>query len=67
MLGNLPMTGDSDIFVWRQDRPKPNPIHSAPDALWYAVTPDYLTTMGITLERGRFISPQDTESSSRLW
>jgi predicted permease len=63
LLGNLPLTGDSDIEFWREDRRRPDRLSDAPDALWYAVTPDYLRVMGIPLLHGRFLTPQDTETA----
>src|ERR1700730_3710565 len=29
-------------LFWREDRTRPDRLSDAPDALWYAVTPDYL-------------------------
>ncbi|MGB6820558.1 MAG: ABC transporter permease, partial [Candidatus Acidiferrales bacterium] len=63
VFGNLPFTGESDINFWREDRKRPDRMSDAPDALWYAVTPDYLRAMGIPLLRGRFLTPQDTETA----
>ncbi len=63
VFGNLPLTGEADIAVWRQDRPRPESLHQGPGALWYAVTPEYLSAMGIPLVRGRFIEPQDSETA----
>ena len=34
--------------------------------IWYAVQPDYLKAMGIPLLRGRFISPDDNESTPSI-
>ena len=64
--GNIPLTGDSDILFWRTDRPEPPKRSEAPDALWYGVSPDYLSAMKTPLLRGRFFSAQDTEASSRV-
>ena len=63
VFGNLPFTGDSDIFLYREDRPKPDKDTDMADALWYEVGPDYLRAMRIALQRGRFFSPQDAEGA----
>ena len=34
--------------------------------IWYAVQPDYLKAMGIPLLRGRFISPDDNETTPSI-
>jgi predicted permease len=34
-----------------------------PDAMWYAVSPEYISVMRIPLLRGRFISSRDVESA----
>lgn len=65
-FGNLPFTGESDIDFWREDRPRPEKLTAAPDALWYAVTPDYLRVMHIPLLRGRFVNLRDSETSQRV-
>ena len=62
-FGNLPLTGESDIEFWREDRPRPEKMNDAPDALWFAVMPDYLRVMRIPLLRGRFITAEDSETS----
>ena len=59
LAGNLPLTGESDINFWREDRPRPAPPADPPNAIWYAPTPAYLRAMGIPLRRGRFFSDQD--------
>jgi predicted permease len=63
VFGDLPLFGESDIEFWREDKPKPERLNDAPDAVWYAVLPHYLQVMHIPLLRGRFISSQDTEST----
>jgi predicted permease len=61
--GGLPMFGDSEDPFWVVGHPKPERVSDMPSALWYEVEPDYLKVMGIPLERGRFFSEQDNESS----
>jgi predicted permease len=62
-FGNLPMTGDSDIAFWREDQKKPDSENQMPDAMWYAVSPEYLSVMKIPLLRGRFITSRDVETA----
>jgi predicted permease len=64
LMGNVPLTGESDIAFYREDRPKPDKDTDMPDALWYAVGPDYLRAMRIPLLRGRFFTAQDSEKTS---
>jgi predicted permease len=63
VLGNLPLTGVSDFWFYREDRPKPDKNTDMPDAIWYAVGPDYLRVMRIPLLSGRFIAAQDAEGA----
>ncbi len=63
LFGNLPLTGDSDISFYREDRSKPDKDTDMPDALWYGVGPEYLQAMRIPLLRGRFFTPQDAEGA----
>lgn len=65
-FGNLPFTGESDVEFWREDRPKPEKMTDAPDALWFAVTPDYLRVMRIPLLHGRFVTPADSETGQKV-
>jgi predicted permease len=59
LSGNLPLTGESDISFWREDRPRPEPPADPPNAIWYAPTPAYAHVMGIPIRRGRFFTDQD--------
>jgi len=62
-FGNLPMTGDSDISFWREDQKRPDSESQMPDAMWYAVSPEYISAMRIPLLRGRFFTPRDVEAA----
>jgi predicted permease len=63
LVGALPLTGDSLVGFWITGQPKPSSAKEMTRAQWYAVAPDYLKAMGIPLQRGRFLSPQDTETA----
>jgi predicted permease len=66
MGGSLPMTGDSEVPFWREDRPKPASDNDTPFALFYLVTPGYTDVMRIPLERGRFFTGRDDEHSPNV-
>jgi predicted permease len=61
--GAFPMSGDDEAIFWIDGQPKPPSLHEMNWALQYIVEPDYLRTMGIQLQRGRFLAPQDSEHS----
>jgi predicted permease len=63
-LGSRPMIHDSAIPLWIEGRPKPANESEMPAAMFYLVEADFEQAMGITLERGRFITPQDNENTS---
>ena len=63
LVGALPLTGDSLVGFWITGQPKPSSAKEMTRAQWYATAPDYLRVMGIPLQRGRFLSAQDTETA----
>jgi len=63
MNGAVPLAEENDLPFWVDGTPKPASENSMPDAYWYIAGPDYLKVMKIPLLRGRFIGPQDIESS----
>jgi len=63
LMGALPLTGDSLVGFWITGQPKPSSAKEMTRAQWYAIGPDYLKVMGIPLQRGRFLSVQDTETA----
>jgi predicted permease len=64
-LSSVPMTGDfSTLPFWLDGQAKPSTPAEMQWALSYIVEPGYLKVMGIPLQRGRFLTPQDHEHSS---
>lgn len=62
-LGSRPMIHDSSLPFWIEGQPKPANDNEMHQAMFYLVEAGYQQAMGITLERGRFISPQDNENA----
>ena len=62
-LGSRPMIHDSSLPFWIQGEPKPASDNDMPQAMFYLVEAGFEKAMGITLERGRFVSPQDNENA----
>ncbi|HEY6306811.1 MAG TPA: ABC transporter permease [Candidatus Angelobacter sp.] len=62
-LGSRPMIHDSSLPFWIEGRPKPANDNEMPQAMFYLVEAGFQQAMGITRERGRFVSPQDNENA----
>ncbi|HXN98119.1 MAG TPA: ABC transporter permease [Candidatus Acidoferrales bacterium] len=60
-LGSRPMIHNSTEVFWIEGQPKPANQHDMHQALFYLAEPGFQKAMGVTLERGRFITPQDDE------
>jgi predicted permease len=63
LVGALPLAGDSLVPFWIEGHAKPSSAKEMTRAQWYATAPTYLKVMGISLQRGRFFSEQDTETT----
>ncbi len=63
-LGSRPMIHDSSLPFWIEGQPKPATDNEMPQAMFYLVEAGFAQAMGITLERGRFVTPQDNENTS---
>ncbi|HTV13924.1 MAG TPA: ABC transporter permease [Acidobacteriaceae bacterium] len=62
-LGSRPMIHDSELPFWVEGRPRPTNDNDMPQAMFYLVESGFQQAMGINLERGRFITPQDNENA----
>jgi predicted permease len=59
----LPLLRDDEQLFWLDTQPKPSNETEMSWTIHYVVGPDYLKTMSIPLQRGRFFSAQDDERS----
>ena len=62
-LGSRPMIHDSSLPFWIEGRPKPANENEMPQAMFYLVEGGFEPAMGSTLQRGRFVTPQDNENA----
>ncbi len=62
-LGSRPMIHNSSEAFWIEGHPKPAHFQEMNQAMFYLAESGFQQAMGITLERGRFITPQDDENS----
>ncbi|HYL63430.1 MAG TPA: ABC transporter permease [Candidatus Methylomirabilis sp.] len=60
-LGSRPMIHNSSEPFWIEGQPKPAGLQEMPQAMFYLVEAGFQKAMGITLERGRFVTAQDDE------
>ena len=62
-LGSRPMIHDSSLPFWIQGEPKPANDNDMHQAMFYLVEAGFQQAMGITLQRGRFVTAQDNENA----
>jgi predicted permease len=62
-LGSRPMIHDSFLPFWIEGRPKPANDNEMPQAMYYLAEAGFERAMGVTLQRGRFITAQDNENA----
>jgi predicted permease len=62
-LGSRPMIHDSELPFWIEGQPKPASFNDMHQAMFYLVEPGFKQAMGVTLERGRFVTNQDNENA----
>jgi predicted permease len=63
-LGSRPMIHNSSLPFWIEGQPKPANLQEMPQAMFYLVEAGFQQAMGIALQRGRFITPQDDENAA---
>jgi predicted permease len=61
-LGSRPMIHDSELPFWIEGQAKPASFNDMHQALFYLVESGFKPAMGVTLERGRFVTEQDNEN-----
>jgi predicted permease len=64
--GAVPLSADDEWLFWIDGQPKPASANDMNWALDYVVGSDYLKTMGIPLESGRFFTERDDERAPRV-
>ena len=62
-LGSRPMVHDSSLPFWIEGESKPANDNDMHQAMFYLVEAGFQQAMGLTLVRGRFVTPQDNENS----
>jgi predicted permease len=62
-LGSRPLIHDSSLPFWIDGQPKPANVNEMPQAMFYLVEAGFEQAMGITLERGRFVTQRDNENA----
>ena len=65
-LGARPMIHDTTLPFWIEGRAKPANLHDMPQAMCYLVEAGFRQAMGLTLQRGRFVTAQDDEHADRV-
>jgi predicted permease len=63
-LGSRPMIHNSTLPFWIEGQPKPANLQEMPQVMFYLVEGGFQQAMGISLQRGRFVTPRDDEHSS---
>jgi len=59
--GAMPFSADDEQLFWLEGQAKPTNENDMNWAIDYIVGPEYLQTMGIPVQRGRFFTSQDNE------
>jgi predicted permease len=62
-LGSRPMKHNSTEAFWIEGQPKPANDNDMNQTMFYLAESGFEQAMGITMERGRFITPEDNEHS----
>jgi predicted permease len=62
-LGSRPMIHNSTEAFWIDGQPNPANVNDRPQAMFYLAESGFAQAMGIIVQRGRFITPDDNELS----
>jgi predicted permease len=62
-LGSRPMIHNSSEPFWIEGKAKPANLSEMPQAMFYLAEAGFQQAMGVRLQRGRFITPQDDENA----
>ena len=62
-LGSRPMIHDSSLPFWIDGQPKPANENEMPQSMFYLVESGFQHAMGLSVLRGRFVTPQDNETA----
>jgi len=62
-LGSRPMQHNSSESFWIEGHPRPANLNDMSPAMFYLAESGFQQAMGISLQRGRFIAPEDDEHS----
>ena len=62
-LGSRPMQHNSSESFWIEGHPRPPNLNEMSPAMFYLAESGFQQAMGISLQRGRFITPEDDEHS----
>ncbi|MGH9864340.1 MAG: ADOP family duplicated permease, partial [Candidatus Acidiferrales bacterium] len=65
-LGSRPMKHNSSEAFWIEGQPKPANFNDMNPAMFYLAEAGFQQAMGIKLERGRFITPEDNEHAPKV-
>jgi predicted permease len=60
-LGSRPLLHDTALPFWVEGRAKPADLHDMPMTMCYLVESGFRQAMGLSLERGRFVTDRDDE------
>ena len=66
LVSSLPISGSDEVYSITFEGRPPLPPGQGVSATYYLVSPDYFTTMGIPVVKGRGFTDQDRDGSTRV-